>query len=42
LRERAGAPDWTPRDLRHTFVSLWSDSGEPIEQVADAVGHSGT
>jgi hypothetical protein len=22
LRERAGAPDWTPRELRHTFVSL--------------------
>jgi integrase len=32
--------DWTPRELRHTFVSLVSDSGVPIEQIADAVGHS--
>jgi integrase len=31
--------DWTPRELRHTFVSLLSDSGVPIEQIADAVGH---
>ena len=34
--------DWTPRELRHTFVSLLSDSGVPIEQIADAVGHSST
>ena len=34
--------DWTPRELRHTFVSPWSDSGVPIEQIADAVGHSST
>lgn len=32
--------DWTPRELRHTFVSLLSDSGVSIEQIADAVGHS--
>jgi integrase len=25
-----------------TFVSLLSDSGVPIEQIADAVGHSST
>jgi integrase len=40
---RATAPglgtDWSPRELRHTFVSLLSDSGVPIEQIADAVGH---
>jgi hypothetical protein len=30
--------DWTPRELRHTFVLLLSDSGVPIEQIADAVG----
>jgi len=31
---------WTPRELRHTFVSLPPDSGVPIEQTADAVGHA--
>jgi hypothetical protein len=30
--------DWSSRELRHTFVSLLSDSGVPIEQIADAVG----
>jgi integrase len=39
-RRVESAPDWTPRELRHTFVSLLSDSGVPIEQIADAVGHS--
>jgi integrase len=34
--------DWTPRELRHSFVSLLSDHGVPIEQIADLVGHSGT
>ena len=34
--------DWTPRELRHTFVSLLSDAGVPLESIADAVGHSGT
>jgi len=28
--------------LRHTFVSLLSDSGISIEQIADAVGHAST
>jgi integrase len=43
ITEKAGlGRDWTPRELRHTFVSLLSDSGVPIEQIADAVGHSGT
>ena len=41
ITEKAGlGRDWTPRELRHTFVSLLSDSGVPIEQIADAVGHS--
>ena len=36
-------PDaWTPRELRHSFVSLLSDSGVPIEQISRLVGHSGT
>jgi integrase len=34
--------EWTPRELRHSFVSLLSDHGVPIEKIADLVGHSGT
>jgi integrase len=33
------AGSWTPRDLRHTFVSIMSDRGAKIELVADLVGH---
>jgi integrase len=34
---------WTPRELRHSFVSLLSDSaGLPIEEISRLVGHSGT
>jgi integrase len=32
---------WTPRDLRHRFVSIMSDSGVPIEEIARLVGHAG-
>lgn len=34
--------DWTPRDIRHSFVSLLSDSGVPLEEISRLVGHSGT
>ncbi len=34
--------DWTPGELRHSFVSLLSDSGMSIEQIADLCGYSGT
>lgn len=34
--------DWTPRELRHSFVSLLSDSGVPLEEISRLVGHSGT
>jgi integrase len=34
--------DWTPRELRHSFVSLLSDAGVPVEKIARLVGHSGT
>jgi integrase len=34
--------DRTPRELRPTFVSLLSDSGVPIEQIAAEVGHAST
>lgn len=33
---------WTPRELRHSFVSLLSSSGMPIEQIAHLVGHTST
>jgi integrase len=37
---RAGIGEgWTPREQRHTFVSVLSDSGVDIEKIADAVGH---
>jgi integrase len=34
--------DWTPRELRHSFVSLLSDAGLPNEQISRLGGHSGT
>jgi integrase len=33
---------WTPRELRHSFVSLLSSSGMPIEDIAHLVGHANT
>lgn len=33
---------WSPRELRHTFVSIMSDNEVPIEKIADLVGHKGT
>ncbi|GAA2576711.1 site-specific integrase [Actinomadura fulvescens] len=36
------AKDWTPRELRHSFVSLLSDNGMSLDQIALLVGHSGT
>ncbi|MDT7551487.1 MAG: hypothetical protein QOI16_23 [Pseudonocardiales bacterium] len=35
------ADAWTPRELRHSFVSLLSDEGVPIERIARLVGHVG-
>jgi len=34
--------DWTPRELRHTFVSLLSAHDVSLEEIARLVGHSGT
>ncbi|WP_370452743.1 tyrosine-type recombinase/integrase [Kribbella sp. VKM Ac-2568] len=34
--------DWTPRELRHSFVSLLSSSGVPIEDISRLVGHVST
>ena len=33
--------DWTTRDLRHSFVSIMSESGVPIEEIARLIGHAG-
>ena len=33
---------WAPRDLRHTFVSLMSADGVPIEEIARLAGHNKT
>ncbi|WP_256862275.1 tyrosine-type recombinase/integrase [Microbispora sp. GKU 823] len=34
--------DWSPREMRHSFVSLLSDSGVPIEDISRLVGHRNT
>ena len=34
--------NWTPRELRHSFVSIMNDQGVPIETIADLCGHAGT
>jgi integrase len=37
----AGIPGTgTPRELRHTFVSLMPDSGVPVEEIARLAGHA--
>lgn len=42
--DRAGldGKQWTPREMRHSFVSLLSDSGVPIEDISRLVGHRST
>jgi integrase len=30
---------WTPRELRHSFVSIMSENGTRVEDIADLVGH---
>jgi integrase len=34
--------DVEPRELRHSFVSVLSDAGVPLEEISQLVGHSGT
>lgn len=33
---------WTPRELRHSFVSIMSANGVPVETIAHLAGHAGT
>jgi integrase len=36
------ATSWTPRELRHSFVSLLSSTGMSIEDISHLVGHANT
>jgi integrase len=43
LTKRAGLQgQWTPRELRTSFVSLLSETGIAIEEISHLVGHSST
>jgi integrase len=33
---------WTPRELRHSFVSILSASDVPLEDISQLVGHVST
>lgn len=49
LQEAANEPivpvlnpqDWTPRELRHSFVSMLSDMGLEVDKISMLVGHAG-
>ncbi|MFI7058637.1 tyrosine recombinase XerC [Streptosporangium canum] len=34
--------EWTPQEMRHSFVSLLSESGIPLENISRLVGHRDT
>lgn len=41
ITKKAGIGEsWSPRELRHSIVSIMSDGGVPIEAIADLCGHS--
>ena len=43
ITEAAGlGTTWVPRELRHTFVSLLSAHGVPVEAIALLAGHNQT
>ncbi|HYS30692.1 MAG TPA: tyrosine-type recombinase/integrase [Streptosporangiaceae bacterium] len=43
VTEAAGlGSDWVPRELRHTFVSIMSENGVPVEEIARLARHDRT
>jgi len=43
LTKKAGlGEDWVPREMRHTFVSVLSANGVPVESIALLAGHDRT
>ena len=43
ITKKAGlGEDWVPREMRHTFVSVLSANGVPVESIALLAGHDRT
>ena len=43
ITKKAGlGEDWVPREMRHTFVSVLSANGVPVESIAMLAGHDRT
>ena len=43
VTKKAGlGEDWVPREMRHTFVSVLSANGVPVESIALLAGHERT
>lgn len=43
ITKKAGlGEDWVPREMRHTFVSVLSANGVPVESIALLVAHDRT
>jgi integrase len=43
ITRKAGVgTDWVPREMRHTFVSVLSANGVPVESIAQLAGHDRT
>ena len=43
ITEKAGlGEEWVPREMRHTFVSVLSANGVPVESIALLAGHDRT
>jgi len=43
ITKKAGlGEDWTPREMRHTFVSVLAANGGPVESIALLAGHDRT